>query len=50
MVAAGLAAMLPYEILEVSALLNGGGVMIGILIVVIEFTTTKRLSRQTETS
>jgi len=50
LVAGGLGAMLPYEILEVAALLNGGGVVIGVLIVIIEFTATRRLARETETS
>ncbi|CAN0483908.1 unnamed protein product, partial [Discosporangium mesarthrocarpum] len=49
LVAAGLGAMLPYEILEVSGIINGAGAALGILIVVIEFLASRRLSRQTKT-
>jgi len=49
LVASGLAAMLPYEIFAEAGLVNGIGVVVGLLIVIYEFTNGRRAAASSET-
>jgi TRAP transporter 4TM/12TM fusion protein len=49
LVASGLAAMLPYEIFAEAGLVNGIGVVVGLLIVIYEFTVGRRAVASSET-
>ena len=49
LVASGLAAMLRYEIFDEAGLVNGIGVIVGVLIVIYEFTLGRRRTAASET-
>ena len=49
LVASGLATMLPYEIFAEAGLVNGIGVVVGLLIVIYEFTNGRRAAASSET-